>query len=282
MKENGKWWTADNRRLWIFRHLEKLRKCTEIPVDIINSIDSRKSSSTNGGIDVCIFKGRNPGGVWHSKVDSIKIQVTCEPKDISKEIFTVPVDQSHENNPIGCITDYISSDNKILECNDQHIKHIEPIKGSPCTTIKPDSISTETEKTKHYLNRKPLQSDDVEMKMNAIQLENLPFPFVQRNSNIPSISYKTECIVSNCSSSRNTPDIIPKRSSLHQISRHTPYNRESKFLRLGNFEQALASKPKLDTNTVNMFMYPLYLYFSIKIFQFGNNDDRYVDTSIYQ
>ncbi|VDI68602.1 Hypothetical predicted protein [Mytilus galloprovincialis] len=289
MKENGKWWTADNRRLWIFRHLEKLRKCTEISVYITYSIDSRKRSSTNGGTDVHILKGKNPGGVWHSKVDSIKIQDTSDQKDMNKDIFTVPVVRSHSNNHIECITDCISSDNKKLECNDQHIKPVETIKGSPCATFKPDSTSiilkSESEKTKHYLNMKPLKSVDQGMEINAIPLENLHFPVVQQNSNIPSISYKPECIASNRFNSRNTSDFIHKRPSLHQMLRYAPYNHESKILRLGNFEQALASKPKLDTNTNNMFMNSIYSYFSqifSKIFQFGNHDDRYVDTSIYQ
>ena len=39
---NGKWVTADNRRLWVLRHLEKLGKCTTIWVNQTNFINSNK------------------------------------------------------------------------------------------------------------------------------------------------------------------------------------------------------------------------------------------------
>ncbi|CAG2219460.1 unnamed protein product [Mytilus edulis] len=239
MKENGNWWIADNRRLWIFRHLEKLGKCREIPVDIINSIDSRKRSSTNGGIDVYTFllKVEILEVFGIAKLSALKTRYYSEPKDMNNEILNVPVVQSHEKNQfeIGCITDCISSDNKILKYNDQHT--VEAIRESPCATTNPDSISSivksEYEKLKHYLNMKRLESDDMGMEMNAILLENLLFPFGHRNSEIPTLSYKSECKVSNRINSRNTSDVIPKRSFLHQSSRYTPYNRESKF---GYFE----------------------------------------------
>ncbi|CAG2219457.1 unnamed protein product [Mytilus edulis] len=121
MKENGKWWTADNRRLWIFRYLEKLKKCTEIPVAIIFSIDSRKRSSTNGGTDVSICRGRSPGGFWHRKIESIKIP----DKHNNKDVFTGLGVKHHANNQIGGTF----SDNKILECNDVPIKPVEHNQG---------------------------------------------------------------------------------------------------------------------------------------------------------
>jgi hypothetical protein len=42
---NEKWVTTDNRRLWVFRHLEQLGKCTTIRVNKTNSIDPRKLDS---------------------------------------------------------------------------------------------------------------------------------------------------------------------------------------------------------------------------------------------
>lgn len=75
LKEGGKWWTADNRRLWIFRHLEKLGKCTTIPVNIIYCIDSRKRTTNNGGTDIRIYRGNDPGGYWHKQVSSIAIPI---------------------------------------------------------------------------------------------------------------------------------------------------------------------------------------------------------------
>lgn len=68
---NGKWVTADNRRLWVFRHLEKLEKCTTIRVNQAHSIDSRKLNSTNGGRTVRFYSGRYANGMWHRQVASI-------------------------------------------------------------------------------------------------------------------------------------------------------------------------------------------------------------------
>lgn len=68
---NGKWVTADNRRLWVFRHLEKLGKCTTIRVNETNFIDSRKLNSTNGGRTARFYSGRSASGRWHCQVASI-------------------------------------------------------------------------------------------------------------------------------------------------------------------------------------------------------------------
>ena len=65
MKRDEKWVTADNRRLWVFRELERLGKCEEIPVYQIYHIDPRKLNSTNGGVNVRVR--RFAGGTWHSK-----------------------------------------------------------------------------------------------------------------------------------------------------------------------------------------------------------------------
>ena len=62
---NGYWVTADNRRLWVFRQLERLGKCDEIQVQMINYIIEAKLTSTNDGESVRV-RG-DPGGVWHRK-----------------------------------------------------------------------------------------------------------------------------------------------------------------------------------------------------------------------
>ncbi|CAC5402956.1 unnamed protein product [Mytilus coruscus] len=271
MKENGKWWTADNRRLWIFRHLEKLQKCTEIPVNIIQRIDSRKRSSTNGGTDVSICRGRNPGGVWHSKVDSIKIP------DIqnNKDIFTGQVVKHHANNQIGGIKDGTFSDKKILECNDQPIKPVDPYKGSPYGMIQPDRISSAFN---HYLSMGFLDLDDMGKKMNDTPLKKSPFSHVCRNN--PSIN-KTEFVVSSSVNSRNTLDVLPKRLSLHQSARYTPYKSISKFSRLGILKQTLACKTTSIKNTGNMCTDSNRSNFSKKV-RLAKTDDPFVTSSIYQ
>ena len=52
MNKRGKWFTADNRRLWVFRDLERLGKCTTIPVRIIINIPVGKFTTKNGGTSV--------------------------------------------------------------------------------------------------------------------------------------------------------------------------------------------------------------------------------------
>ena len=65
MKRDGKWVTSDNRRLWVFRELERLGKCDSITVNETRHIDSRKLNSSNGGVSVGFHRGRSPGGRWH-------------------------------------------------------------------------------------------------------------------------------------------------------------------------------------------------------------------------
>ena len=65
MKRDGKWVTADNRRLWVFRQLERLGKCDEVPVHETFYINPDKLNSSNGGISVRVR--RYAGGRWHNK-----------------------------------------------------------------------------------------------------------------------------------------------------------------------------------------------------------------------
>ncbi|KAK3601440.1 hypothetical protein CHS0354_033566 [Potamilus streckersoni] len=56
-KIEGKWFSLDNKRLWIFKHLERLGKCEEIPVLSIEKPDLLKDmdlSETDGGKTVFI------------------------------------------------------------------------------------------------------------------------------------------------------------------------------------------------------------------------------------
>ena len=68
MQRHDKWVTADNRRLWVFRQIERLGKCDMIPVRITNYIPRGKLTSYNGGESV-VFRG-SPGGYWHNRTTS--------------------------------------------------------------------------------------------------------------------------------------------------------------------------------------------------------------------
>jgi hypothetical protein len=74
VKRNNKWFTADNRRLWVFRNLEKLGKCSEIDVTEGYYIPSSKFTTINGGVDVTVRNG-SPGGKWYKKSEFVEIPV---------------------------------------------------------------------------------------------------------------------------------------------------------------------------------------------------------------
>ncbi|XP_069124895.1 uncharacterized protein [Argopecten irradians] len=65
VQRNGVWYTADNRRLWVFRKLEELGKCTTIPVYQGYSIPSKKFTTTNNGISVTV-RGKAGGSFWRT------------------------------------------------------------------------------------------------------------------------------------------------------------------------------------------------------------------------
>jgi hypothetical protein len=67
---NGNWVTADNRRLWVFRQLERLGKCDKVFVQKGYYIPDSKMTSENDGLTVRV-RG-SPGGYWHQKTNAPK------------------------------------------------------------------------------------------------------------------------------------------------------------------------------------------------------------------
>ncbi|KAL3859189.1 hypothetical protein ACJMK2_009418 [Sinanodonta woodiana] len=65
-QKDGKWFTTDNRRLWIFRELEQLGKCSEIDVRVTHIIPDNKFTTNNGGVSVTV-RG-NPGSKYATDV----------------------------------------------------------------------------------------------------------------------------------------------------------------------------------------------------------------------
>ena len=72
MNRNGKWVTSDNRRLWVFRELERLGRCDDIPVIETYYIPPEKLNSVNGGLSVRVR--RYAGGHWHNKRSAPRVQ----------------------------------------------------------------------------------------------------------------------------------------------------------------------------------------------------------------
>jgi hypothetical protein len=53
-QHDGRWYTGDNRRLWLFRQLEKLGRCSTIEVNEISSIPDNKFTTKNGGVEITV------------------------------------------------------------------------------------------------------------------------------------------------------------------------------------------------------------------------------------
>ncbi|KAH3896132.1 hypothetical protein DPMN_020305 [Dreissena polymorpha] len=64
-KHEEKWVTSDNRRLWVFKHLERLGKCATVCVRIVSIVCPAKLTTKNGGESIEI-RGL-PGGSWYLK-----------------------------------------------------------------------------------------------------------------------------------------------------------------------------------------------------------------------
>lgn len=75
---NGKWFTADNRRLWVFQEAEKRGKFSEIYVQETSYINYNKFTTINNGESVDV-RG-NPGGYLWRNIPIKKIQLNENPK----------------------------------------------------------------------------------------------------------------------------------------------------------------------------------------------------------
>lgn len=98
MQKGGRWYTGDNRRLWVFRQLERLGKCTEIPVRS-TYIPENKFTTKNQGESIRV-RG-DPRGYWHSMptVHSTRSSVSTYQQ---RPVQTVPiVTRTRETAPSG-------------------------------------------------------------------------------------------------------------------------------------------------------------------------------------
>lgn len=71
--DDEKWYTLDNRRLWVFHHLQGANKCYDIPVYKVeySSGYEGKFTSTNGGVSVVV--NGDPGGQYWKTVTPVKL-----------------------------------------------------------------------------------------------------------------------------------------------------------------------------------------------------------------
>ncbi|CAC5401924.1 unnamed protein product [Mytilus coruscus] len=142
ISRNGKWVTADNRRLWVFRHLEKLGKCTTIPVMETYHIDFRKLTSVNGGKTVRFYTGRSATGRWHHQVSSIDPATTssrqseADDQNVAKNTFTTSnlsmlrpltsYDQRHPQRGYSDFSDFNTAITNLSLSTSRTIKRLDP------------------------------------------------------------------------------------------------------------------------------------------------------------
>ncbi|KAL3891602.1 hypothetical protein ACJMK2_003857 [Sinanodonta woodiana] len=108
-KYKDQWYTVDNRRLWVFKHLEALDKCTSIFVNETerSKIDDRKFSTCNEGISVGFRApfAPEPSGNWYIKAKNAMIEKLallsskfC--KEADTPVCELKTETSSESNPI--------------------------------------------------------------------------------------------------------------------------------------------------------------------------------------
>lgn len=84
---HGRWFTLDNRRLWVFRNFQKIRlqsySGTVIPVLVWDRFESQEQlifAATNTGEDIKIDNDQDPGGNCWKTVDSINTKTYTRPE----------------------------------------------------------------------------------------------------------------------------------------------------------------------------------------------------------
>ncbi|XP_071181122.1 rac guanine nucleotide exchange factor JJ-like [Mytilus edulis] len=66
VKKYGKWYTSDNRRLWVFRKAEEIGFLETIDVTVSSYLNGNKFTTENGGTSIRV-RGGTPGGrLWRS------------------------------------------------------------------------------------------------------------------------------------------------------------------------------------------------------------------------
>ncbi|XP_060567910.1 uncharacterized protein LOC132726591 [Ruditapes philippinarum] len=71
-KVNGQWITWNNRRLWVFRHLERFGKCSRIAVNNMVSLPKYFHMTSKSGGQTVEVRGE-PGGRWHNQRSACSI-----------------------------------------------------------------------------------------------------------------------------------------------------------------------------------------------------------------
>ena len=90
---DGVCFSADNRRLWVFKQLECLGHCPLVTVKVVKRINWAKCTSTNGGMDVSI-RGGQPGGICYLKDEEIQQMPKHDPSVSDKTNDKIGLEKS--------------------------------------------------------------------------------------------------------------------------------------------------------------------------------------------
>ena len=66
VQRNGKWFTSDNRRLWVFRRAEEIGFLKTIDVNEACYIKDDKFTTENGGMSIRVRGGGPGGSLWRT------------------------------------------------------------------------------------------------------------------------------------------------------------------------------------------------------------------------
>lgn len=89
----GHWFTADNRRLWVFQKAEERGRCDKISVNVVFGMDETKFTTTNEGRYVSV-RG-DPGGYYWRRCPKVRGRST----EYSYEGLSSYRSPSHVNRP---------------------------------------------------------------------------------------------------------------------------------------------------------------------------------------
>ena len=106
---NGNWVSADNRRLWVFQHLEQFGKCETIQVIETGYIPPFKYSSTNDGLSVKIRGGGNPGGAAYPVYEKCTKGQNTDREELEKKLREIKMESSSMRDRIRQYEKYIKS-----------------------------------------------------------------------------------------------------------------------------------------------------------------------------
>ena len=130
-KTNGKWFTSDNRRLWVFRKAEEIGFLKSIYVNETDYIRNDKFTTENGGTSIRV-RGNEGGSLWRTWKPK-RTPTTTHGNYNSNRVFSPYSDENvianvntYTDNDIDDINPYIAQNNLRFNSNVETRVLVEP------------------------------------------------------------------------------------------------------------------------------------------------------------